>query len=73
MCKILRQWLIGPHKRFRLTKFQTRFGTVEWFAFDAADITDSEVREGKYLEPFAQGEFGLVCAAIRARQEASCT
>jgi len=70
MTQIVRQWLIGPHKRFRLTKFRTRFDTIEWFAFDAADITDDEVRKGKLIEPFAQGDFNAVAQAIRRRQEA---
>lgn len=67
--KILSETLIGPSKRFRLQKFQTRFATIEFFAFDANDITDADLRAGKLIEPFAQGNYMQVRAAITRRQK----
>ncbi len=65
--KILTNTLLGPNNRFRIQKFQTRFGTIEYFGFDAADITDAEVREGRLIEPFAQGNYMQVRTAITQR------
>jgi hypothetical protein len=50
-----------------LSKFATRFGDVTYFAFDAGDISDADVRAGKLIEPFAQGPYKAVRSAISKR------
>lgn len=65
--KILEEKFVDAAKRFRIQKFQTRFGTIEWFAFDAGDISDADVRAGHSIEPFAQGNYMQVRTAITRR------
>lgn len=69
--KILETRFIDSTKRFCIQKFRTRFGTIEWFAFDANDISDEQVRAGDLIEPFAQGNYMQVRCAITRRQKAS--
>lgn len=66
--KILSERFVGPNLRYRITKFATRFGTIEYFGFDAGDITDADIAAGHSIEPFAQGTYRAVMAAIRNRR-----
>lgn len=55
------------NNRFKVTVARTRFGEVECFASDAADVTDEQVREGITPDTFAQGKLEAVIEAILKR------
>jgi hypothetical protein len=64
--KILSETFVDLH-RFRIVKFRTRFNEIEFFVYDAADISDDDRRAGKEIEPFFQGDWSNALAAIWKR------
>lgn len=65
---ILSMFYLAYH-RFKVTIVRTRFGEIECFAYDAASVTDEQVRQGQTAVVFAQGTLEAVMAAIKQRDD----